>query len=739
MNAIFKTPAPRLSRRGFLRTGLAAGGGLYLSVRMAGPANAQTPRPPIPEAPIGAYVRIAPDGIVTITNKNPECGQGIKTMIPMLIAEELDVDWKNVRVVQADCNLALYGLQVAGGSTATPTDWMPMRQVGAVGRQMLVQAAADSWGVPAAELTTSAGVVHHAKTGRSMTYGELATKAAALPTPKRTTVVLKDPKDFRIIGKRTTNVDTAAIVTGTPIFGIDATVPGMKYAVFQKCPVFYGNCMEANLDELKALPGVRDAFMIDGGKDLGGLSSGVAIVADTWWHANRARQQLKVRWDTGPYSEHSSEGYHAEAQALHAKGPQMNILTVGDVDAAFAGAAKVLEAEYAYPFVSHSPMEPMNCTAAWSPDGKLEIWAPTQLPEPGRQLIVKTLGVKPEDITVHMRRSGGGFGRRLSNDYMVEAAAIAKQAKVPVKLLWTREDDMHHDMYRPGGYHKLKAAVDSSGKVVAWQDHFVSFGVDGKFVSSADMAPTEFPARFVPNYKLDASMIDTQVPTGPMRAPRSNALAFVEQSFVDELAHAAGKDPLEFQIAMLGEPRLYGEKYTREAFDAGRMQAVLRLVGERSGWGKRSLPPRTGLGVAHYLSHLGYFAEVVEASVDENGRIKPHKVWVVGDVGSQIINPSGAENQVNGAVLDGLGQALGQQITFEKGATKQSNFGEYPLIRMAVSCPVDVHFHITDNPPTGLGEPALPPVIPALCNAIFAATGKRVRKLPIDLSELKRA
>ena len=299
---------------------------------------------------------------------------------------------------------------------------------------------------------------------------------------------------------------------------------------------------------------------------------------------------------------------------------------------------------------------------------------------------------------------------------------------------------MRHDFYRPAGFHFFKGGVDSQGKLVALTDHFVTFSQGGAIASSAEYGPTEFPARLVEHLEFGLSTMPLRAPTGPMRAPRSNALAFVSQSFVDELAHAAGKDPLEFQIALLGEPRIYGEKYSRDGYDSGRMIAVLKLVGERSGWGKRKLPPGHALGVAHYFSHLGYFAEVVEASVDAtSGRPKVHKVWVVGDIGSTIINPSGAENQVQGSVIDGIGQALHQQITFEKGRTKQSNFGEYPLTRMVDAPPVDVHFLLTDNPPTGLGEPALPPVIPALCNAIFAATGKRIRSLPINVAELKKA
>ena len=723
MNAHVKPPRP-VSRRLFLRTGAAAGGGLFLSARLPGIAAAATAGAPAETGPaLNAYVKIAPTGLVTIVAKNPECGQGIKTMLPMLIAEELDVDWKDVRVVQA-MSEAIYPNQFAGGSLATPMNYDPMRRVGAAGRQMLVNAAAADWGVPPGECSTTPGFVHHQGSGRSARYGALAAKAAALPAPKLETLTLKDPKAFRIIGKATGNIDGPAVVTGKPLYGIDVTLPGMIYAVYEKCPVFYGAVAGANFEEVKRTRGVIDAFKVDGTKDLAGLSSGVAIVADSWWRANKARELLKVQWDEGAFADHSTEGYDARSKALAGNAPANMLRKDGDPDAALAGAAHVVEAAYSYPFISHSPLEPQNCTARWDGD-KLEIWASTQNPEPGRQLLAKTFGIKPENISIHMMRCGGGFGRRLSNDYMVEAAAIARQAKAPIKLVWSREDDMRHDLYRPGGYHYLKGGVDASGKLVAWKNHFVTFSRNGKAANSADCSATEYPARFVPNFQLGSSFIETLVPTGPLRAPRSNALSFVFQSFIDELAHAAGQDPVQFQLALLSTPT------THEGYDSARAAAVLKTVAERAGWG-RKLPAGRGLGIAQHFSHAGYFAEVVEASVDKSGNVKVHKVWVVGDVGSQIINPSGADNQVQGAVLDGLAQALGQAITFDKGRTSQSNFGDFNLMRIMDAPPVDVHFLISDHPPTGLGEPALPPAPPALCNAIFAATGKRIRTLPID-------
>ena len=734
------------SRRAFLKVAATTSGGLLLSFSF--PALAATNASAAARV-LSAYILLTPDGIVTIAAKNPEIGQGVKTSLPMIIAEELDVDWKDVRIETAAIDSGKFGVQVAGGSTAIPRNWDNLRRVGAAGRQMLMSAAAKTWRVPESELRTASGAVTHIPTGRVLKYGELAGKAAALPPPDLATVTLKDPKTFKIVGQPTRDVDGPAIVTGKPLYGIDVTVPGMLYATYEKCPVFGGTVASANLDQVKMLPGVRHAFIVEGTLPPGavslnaGLSGGVAIVADSWWRANVARQALQVRWNTGPSATQGSRGFETRAAELAGQKPAMVVRNDGDPESAFKSAAKVLEASYSYPFLAHATMEPQNSTAHFK-DGKVEIWSPTQNGGGGRTAVAKLLGISEKDVTVHMIRAGGGFGRRLSPDAILEAAWISKEVGAPVKLLWTREDDMRHDCYRPGGFHTLKAGIDADGKLIALSDHFVSYGEDGKFASSAQLAANVFPAEFVPNLFYGASLMPLGTPTGPLRAPGSNALAVVFQSFLDEVVHASGRDPLEFHLDLLRERRVAPAPVTppapdarvRPPFDPARMRGTLELVAEKANWGRRTLPKGTGLGLAYYFSHMGYVAHVAEVTVASGNQVKVNKVWVAADVGSQIVNPSGAENQVQGAVLDGVGQALGQEITIARGGTVQGNFDSFPLLRMNQAPPVEVHFRLTENAPTGLGEPALPPVLPAIANAIFAASGKRIRDLPLNKSAL---
>jgi isoquinoline 1-oxidoreductase beta subunit len=729
------------TRREFLRASAIAGGGVLFSacVRTADAVTAFA-SPGDPDFVPNAFIRMTPDGLVTIMAKNPEIGQGVKTMLPMLIAEELDVDWKSVRVEQAMLDTTAYENQWAGGSTATPNNWLPMRQVGAAVRTMLVTAAAETWGVPESGLETRDGVVRHRPSDRSLRYVELLEKAATVPAPALDAVTLKDPKDFRIIGARTAGVDNEAIVTGRPIFGIDVTLPGMLYAVFERCPVPAGKFVSANLDEVRALPGVRHVLDVAGETDPTGLVDGVAIVADSWWAAESARRTLKVVWDEGPTAQQDSAGFARRAAELSKQVPAQMLRNDGDADAALASAARVVEAQYDYPFLAHAQLEPTNTTARFS-EGKLEIWSPTQMPAEGRESVSRILGIPETDIAIHIMRAGGGFGRRLMNDYMVEAAWVSKRIGAPVKLVRTREDDMRHDFYRPAGWHYFKGGVDGSGKLVAMKAHFISFGEkaeDGteQGVRASDISEHEFPARFLANFSLGVSYMPLGIPTGWLRAPGSNGIAFAYQSFLDEMAHAAGRDSMEFRLELLSTPP---SETGPRMYSGERMRRVVELVAGKSDWARRSrsLPKGTGLGVAFYWCHRGYFAEVIQATVSRAGALTVDKVWAAGDIGSEIINPSNAENQVQGAVLDGLGEAIGQEITIDKGRVVQGNFDDYPLLRMRQTpAVIEVHWVKSENPPTGLGEPALPPAPPALCNAIFAAAGKRIRSLPISKHDL---
>jgi isoquinoline 1-oxidoreductase subunit beta len=743
-----------LSRRFFLKATAAAGGGMMLG--LYAPVLEGAPEAPrLPEQAHfepAAFIRIGTDGIITLVNRNPEIGQGVKNMLPMLIAEELDVDWKHVKVEQGGLD-AKYGLQSTGGSRAASNNWIPMRKVGAAGRQMLIAAAAATWNVPASECTTSSGCVLHKASNRSLNYGELASKAASQPVPDLNALPLKDEKDFKLIGQWTAGVDVPEIVTGKPIFGIDFTLPGMLHAVYEKCPVFGGKVVSANLDEIKGMPGVRHAFVVDANVDLGpvmksdpGLEPGIAIVADTWWQAQTARKKLQVKWDEGPGADQNSAAFETKTKELCAAKPQRTLKQDGDVDGVFAKSAKVIEASYSYPFISHAPLEPRNCSAHFK-DGKLEIWSTTQQPGRGRELTSKILGIPQENITIHLQRAGGSFGRNLTNDYMCEVSYIAQKTGVPVKLLWSREDDMTHDYYRPAGWHFLKAGLDKDGGIAAWRNHFVSFGEGETFAPSAAITPTEFPSGFVPNFGQHASVMPLRLKTYALRAPGANSQCFVFQSFIDELAHAAGQDPVAFRLALLqqpgkskvadaAKPRVENEPaHTRagaqpQAYEADRMIAVVKAVAERSNWDKRK-SKKTAFGVAFHYSFQGYFAHVAEVSVT-NKAVKVHKLWICGDIGSHIINPSGALNQAQGAVMDGLSELMAQEITLENGRVVQNNFDKHPLLRIRSAPEVDIYFVKTDHPPTGLGEPALPPVLPAVCNAIFAATGDRIRSLPLS-------
>ena len=730
----------KISRRGFLQISAVAGGGFLLGLYDRPRAKAQGFGGP-PLAP-QAFIRIAPDGTVTIMARGPEIGQGVRTMLPMLIAEELDADWSKVRVEQADLDEEKYGPQFAGGSMSTPIGWEPLRRVGAAGRQMLIAAAAEKWSVPAGECSTEAGRVVHAASGESAGYGELANRAAKIAAPKMSEVKLKDPKTYRIIGKSQKGVDNHAIVTGKPIFGIDVEVPGMLHAVIQKCPVYGGKVKSANLDAVKKMAGVRQVLVIEGTLSNAavvpnepGMEPGVAIVADSWWQAQQARKALKVEWAFGAGKAQSCEGFAKKAAELLKAEPENTMRSYGDVDGALKSAAKVVEATYSYPFLAHGTLEPMGTTASFE-DGKLEMWTTSQTPGEGRGLASKAVGIAPGAVTVHMIRAGGGFGRRLMNDYMAEAAWLSKQVGAPVKLLWSREDDFTHDAYRAAGFHGLKAGLDANGKLVAWRQHLVTFGAGDDYPAGAEIDKMEFPSGRVPAYGLYTSQMPLLLRTGWLRAPGVNAICFVGQSFLDELANAARRDPLDFQIELLNATPVSLEKPQQGGdppLNAERLKGVLELVAKKSGWHDRKKQAGRGMGIAAYYCHLGYFAEVADVSVDAQNRVTVNHVWAAGDVGSHIINPRAAENMCYGGIIEGLSH-MEQEITLVDGQVQQTNFHQHSMMRMRQTPKIEIFWRLTEYSPTGLGEPTLPPILPAVGNAIFAATGKRVRTLPLKKS-----
>lgn len=732
-------PLP-LSRREFLRVTSLAGGGFAIGYVLPGTAFAQaanllddtakqfTPSP---------FIRITPENIITILAKNPETGQGVKTSLPMIVAEELDADFSTIVVEQAGLR-ADVGPQFAGGSRSTPDNYMRLRVAGATARVMLIEAAAQTWGVPADQLTTEKGKVIHSASGRSATYGELATKAATLPIPDEKSVRLKKEGEFRVMGSRVGGVDNPAIVTGKPLFGIDQVLPGMVFAAYEKCPVYGGKVVSANTERIKKLPGVLDCFVIEGTDNSSGLKPGVAIVAVSTWAAFSAKKLLNIEWDESGGVGHASESYAAKAAEL-GRGAGKNVRNDGDVTAAFAAATKTVEGAYHYPFLNHATLEPQGCTA-WAKDGGIEFWTTSQTPGSGQELIATTLKIPAEKLKLNFVRGGGGFGRRLANDYMVEAAAIALRTNgAPVKLTWTREDDMRHDCYhRPAGWHFLKGAVDATGRISAWHNHFVTLGFKNteRPASGATLNPDELPSRFIPNYRLEQTIMSTMIPTGPMRAPGSNGLAFVMQGFIDELAHAAGRDPMQFRLDLLGEDRVVAPSAGQRGtpYNTGRMKGVIRLAAEKSGWGS-PLPKGEGRGVAFHFSHSGYVAIVAHVAVSADGTLAVKEVTCASDVGP-IVNLSGAENQVEGSVMDGLGAVWLQEMTFDEGRAVQSNFHDYPMLRINAAPKVAVHFIQSANPPTGLGEPPYPVVPPAITNAIFAATGKRIRHWPLNKTDL---
>ncbi|TCK75648.1 xanthine dehydrogenase family protein molybdopterin-binding subunit [Acidipila rosea] len=723
-------PVAMMGRRSFLKLATFAGGGLVLAFRLDTRAALAEDSSEADASNLNAFVRVTPENTVILYSKGPEIGQGIKTAFGLIIAEELDADWNTVKVDQAPINSKVYGYQGAGGSTSIPRAWDQLRQAGATARAMLIAAAAKEWKVPVSECSAAASVVTHTPSGRKLSYGALAKAASAQPVPDPTKVQLKSRAEYKLLGKRFTGVDNLKVVTGQPLFGIDVQMPGMLYANYIMCPAVGGKVKSANLDEIKKMPGVVDAFVLDGTGTPAEVMPGVAVIAKSTWEAFKAKAALKVDWDESSASKDSLTQAAIKAKEIGAQMPAP-ANNVGDVDTAFGSAAKVVEASYDYAMVSHQQLEPQNSTAWWH-DGIMEIWTPTQQADRGLAMVAKMLNLPDEKVTVHQMRAGGGFGRRLANDYMCEAAAIAMKVNAPVKLQWKREDDFAHDFFRAGGYHFLKGAVDKTGKLSAIQNHLVSFSADGsRPVSGGARSNNSFPTDMAPNVRYAVSLMPLQIPCGPWRAPTDNVQMFVAGSFLHELSVAAGRDHVEFLLEWFARPLAKSEGPPPDpsrSYNASRAAGVLKMAAEKSGWGKK-LPSGRGLGIAFSCAYGGHVAETVELSVDAQKHVTVHKIIVVADIGP-VINMSGAENQAQGGAIDALSTAMGLEIEAEQGRIKQTNFTGYPILRMPSAPPVDVHFIQSDFRPAGLGEPCVPPLAAALGNAIFAATGERVRTMP---------
>jgi isoquinoline 1-oxidoreductase beta subunit len=719
-----------MGRRGFFKLAGGSAAGLILGFYLGDEAFAAEAADARDQA-MNAFIRIAPDNTITIYSKCPEIGQGIKTSFGVIIAEELDADWNHVVMEQADINPKVYGSQGAGGSTSIPRAWDQLRQAGASAKAMLVAAASEQWGVNESEISAQDSILTHAASGRSAAYGSLATAAAKMPVPDPRSLKLKARSEYHLIGKRYHGVDDPKVVRGEPLFGIDVQRPGMVYANYTKCHAAGGKVRSFNVDEIKAERGVLDAFALDGTGQAVEVMPGVAIIAKDTWSAFQAKNKLKVDWELSEASTDSTSKFSAEARKLATRFPEKRDDDIGDVDKSFANAAKTVEAYYEYPFAAHVPLEPMNTTAHWH-DGIMEMWVPTQQPDRGLPVIAKAAGVAQDKIVMHQTRVGGGFGRRLVNDYACEAAAIARKVNSPVKLQWSREDDFSHDFYRPAGYHQFKGAIDRDGKLDAWQEHFITFTADGKKEASGAALTDNLKYSIkAPNLRRAKTMIPLKIPTGAWRAPGDNAQVFAAQSFMHELSLASGRDHVEFLIAAVNRdvPEL-APKDKSVNFSPKRTTDVIRMCADKAGWG-RKLPDGSGLGLAWCYSHAGHVAQAVELRADAGKRIKIDRIVVVLDVGP-IIDMAGSEAQAQGASTDALSTAMGLKITIDNGEIQEQNYNAYPILRMPFApMTIDAYFIQSDNPPTGMGEPAFPALAPALGNAIFAATGERVRRLPL--------
>jgi isoquinoline 1-oxidoreductase beta subunit len=734
--------APVVNRRDFLKTGAAGGVALVIGFHLSPSAFAdqaaeqekKTPNP------FDAWVRITPDNRVTLILGKSEMGQGIMTALPMILAEELCVDWKEVKVQQAPTNPKIYDLGT-GGSGSVAGSWLPLRRAGAAAREMLIAAAAQKWEVTTDTCKAVDGQVVHGNPKRYFSYGELVEAAAKLPIPNLNTVPLKNSDDFTLVGHDVRRFEVRDKATGAAKFGIDSRPPGMLFAVVARCPVFGGKVVSFDATKTKTVSGVRDVIQFETSGRGASTTGGIAVLADNSWAAMQGRNALEVKWDEGPAAKESSEELHKQFLANAAK-PGKVVRNDGDVDSALASSPKKMEAVYELPFAPHACMEPMNCTVQIRSDGA-EAWVPTQAPQWAQGVIAEAAKLPPEKVIVHTTLMGGGFGRRYQADFVMEAAQIAsKTAGKPVMVLWTREDDMQHDFYRPASYHKLQGALDANGNLAAWKHFQTSTSIAAKWSQKGaeDSGLGEFGTGatlpyLTPNIRLEYTLAESSVPRAWWRSVEHSSSGFVVESFIDELAAAAGRDPLAFRIKMIGSdrkiPRFGEEKAT--PLDTARLKGVLQLAADKAGWGK-PLPKGVGRGIATFFSFNSYTAAVAEVSV-KDGAVKIHRLVYAVDCGRPI-NPDGVRAQVESAAIYGLSAALHDAITIKDGRVEQSNFNDYEMPRIKETPKTEVHVVMSKEEPTGIGEPGLPVVTPAVCNAIFAATGKRLRRLPIRTEDL---
>jgi len=732
-----------IDRRGFLRISIGAAGGLLVTVSFPGCGRGSATGPAVSHR-MDAFLEIDTRGMATIRIPVPEIGQGARTALAMLVAEELDIPWERVRVAQAEAADEMGPHPAAAGSQAVRAHWLPFRRTGAVARRALIEAAAREWGLAADALTTAAGAVVAPGTGERIGYGDLAAAAAALAAGREVdpeAVTLRSPDRFTLIGTPVPHLDTAAIARGDIAFGLDARLPGMLRAVIARCPVYGGRAVDWDDRDCRDVPGFRTTVKVDatGTPERPASADGVAVVAEGTWAAIRAREALRVTWDEGPNAGEDSAAIMARSRAALA-GRGETFREAGDVEGALAAAARIVHADYSAPFLVHAPMEPMNCVV-WFRGDTLEIRAPTQVPQSVRRMAAVVSGLDEDAIQVRVERCGGGFGRRLGVDFIAEAVKVARELDAPVQVVWTREDDMRHGFLRPLNAHRLAAGLDAEGRLTAWRHRQAGTsryaGREGVRPARSEFREATWPAALAGTHRLEYTLIESNLPRGPLRAPGLNTFMWAEECFVDEAAAAAGRDPLEFRLALLGSDRdLPRDDEEDPVFSTGRMTGVLRLAADTAGWG-RELPPGHGLGVACGFTFGSYVAHVVEASVErDRGDIRVHGVWSAIDCG-RVVNPNGIRHQLEGGATDGLGAALYGEVRVEGGAVQATNFDAFPLLRMDRAPDIDARWVESDAAPTGAGEPPYPPMPPAVGNAVFAASGVRLRDLPL-LSEANR-